>query len=267
MKTVVGQVRGVDENLRFTGTAEPTSLGQQSSDIWVAYLNSLPREFPPGEEDGSAPVLHLIGKSDMWLELRRKEPGEILWLSMKDGEQDYRVTEMQAIERIRLFVRYWGEETELTGEIRLPPDVRARIALEESAKDEIRRQRVDQAPKQVAFGMRASRILPFKTYELTVDREAGNITERSLGRPKEICRLEDVRESDVRGYEKGDASGRHFRVVVSHGESSTEKQLGRSGWTLEEAVRIAETVNDAVDVPESRRKFLRYRREQKKDQP
>ncbi|MHC4473018.1 MAG: hypothetical protein ACYS99_18875 [Planctomycetota bacterium] len=262
MKTVEGVVRGVDDNLHFTGSAEERRLDRMSGDLWVAYMLSLPREFPPVEEGATPPTLELRGKSGMWLRLSRREPGDIFWLSMKDGEQDHRVAELQAAERVRLFVRYWGEETELTGEFRLPPEMLARIAQEEKAKDETRRRRFAKSSVRAVFGKRTSKLLPFKNYELIVDGVEGIISERRFGKPHEVLRLDDVREADVTGFRSGDPSGRDFRVVVALGEEKEKQEIGHGGWPMRKAILIAEAVNDAIDLSESRRKFLRYRREQ-----
>ena len=130
----------------------------------------------------------------------------------------------------------------------------------ELAVDERRRERLADAPPREVFARRRSRLLPFLVRELVVDREERAVYERRFGRLREIRSLEGVLEADVRGFSIGDPQAPRFRVVVRFGEAREERDLGSEEWPMRTAIRIAESVNDALDLPESRRKFLRYRR-------
>lgn len=235
MKTVSASLRG---------PGGPRDLGSLHADAGVRHLLGLRHDHGHRE----APLLRLDGHGGMWLELELAEQGFIL--SMKDGEQRLPVDEMHAANRVRLFVEHYGDDTELTSEVRLPPEVRERIRKQEQALDRKRRERMATAPERAVFRRRKL----IRSHEIVVDRGAGAIIERAGRRGREICRLAEVAAADVE-REKGGA----WRVTVRIGEEG-ESPLGGGSWSEEDAVRIAEAVNDAIDLSEGRRKFLRYRR-------
>jgi len=254
MKTVSGILTGVDRSLAATGRDEPIELGRVDADVCVRHLLGLPgRES--AEEDDCAPSLSLRGRRGMWLTLIRKDPGRILRLTMKDGEQDHRIDEIQATGRVRLFVEHWGEETELTEEIRLPPEVREMIAARERSIDEARRIRTADGPPRIVFRRRRGLLL--RKHEFVVDRENGVVTQRTGSSGEPVGALSAIRSADVRGL-AGD--GPWLEIVLETEGGEERRRIGEGVWDPADLIRMAEAVNDSIDLPESRRKVLRYRR-------
>ena len=192
----------------------------------------------------------------MRLELCRRMPGRTFHLTMKDGEQNVAIDEMQAVYRVRLFVDHHGEETEHTEEFRLPPEVRRVIRDREEVLDAERHRRLErEAPRRV-FRKRGSFFGLLKGYALVVDRKANTVFEERRGKDQEILDLDQVYRADVVGM--GGAG--ECRVVVELRDGTENHPLGRVPWSEEDAVSIAEAVNDAIDLSESLRKLLQYRR-------
>lgn len=153
MKTVSASLRAVDDNLRFAADAAVRPLGPVHADALVRYVFGLPHDVPAevAADPDRAPGLFLEGRHGQWLRLVRREKGSDLRLSVKDGETDLLLPEIQAVYRVRSFVEHWGEDTELTAEIRLPPEAREMIADRERTEDETRRRRMAEAAPRDVF--------------------------------------------------------------------------------------------------------------------
>jgi hypothetical protein len=300
MKTVVGTVRGLDGNLSFTGSPDTRELGRMHADKGVRYLLGMPREVPPLEGDACPPTFKLEGRRGMWIELVRRESGQTLYLTMKDGEQDLPMDEMQAAYRVRLFIEHWGEETDLTSEIRLSPEARKELLDKERALDEERRLRLEDAPVRsefekrthlvhsvlallvaaglavvlvvllglqpaqiaaaaalVVLGLLTALVLFLRRQSVVIDREGGNVLEKSPGTKKKAHPLAEIVQADLGRPKEG--RGSDLCHVLLRSEEGA-KSLGTASWSREEAAEIAEAINDAIELPESKRKFLRYRR-------
>jgi hypothetical protein len=98
--------------------------------------------------------------------------------------------------------------------------------------------------------------LYFRGCELAVDRRAGLVTERVLGRWREICPLAALKQADVE--EAG--AGRGIVLLAIEGVDR-EQEAGGGPWPIGTARAIAECLNDCIGLPEERRGRLRYRRE------
>jgi len=157
MKTAQGMLLALNEHLEFTTATEPHPLGRLHVDSAVRYLLGIPRTLPAAEEVAADPVspgMRLEGLDGMWIEFLRRTPGRNFSLSMMDGERDQVVEEMQAVNRLRLFIEHWGEETDLTSEIRLSPEQRRQIVDMERVRDAARRERLADGDQQVVFKKR-----------------------------------------------------------------------------------------------------------------
>jgi hypothetical protein len=299
MKTVEGALRALNDHFEYTGSEEPFPIGRLHADAAVRYLLGIPSELPAEAPVDRPPGILLEGREGMWLDLTRTESGRSFLLSMKDGETDRSTAEMQAVNRVRLFVEHWGEETDLTHEIRLSPEARRKILGRENALDAERRKRMAEGPQQVVFGKRvyqlasvlvflgtaalagvlvlalgtkgvpvaaaaaivalgslAALCLLFKTYRVEVDRRAGLIRVATLNGQHEIGRLEEIRQADVTRLEGNSALCQVTLLLAGEGK----RTVGHRLWNAKDAAEIADAVNDAIDLPESERKFLAYRR-------
>jgi hypothetical protein len=177
-------------------------------------------------------------------------------MTVTDGEQDHPIDEMQAVYRTRLFVEHHGEDTEYTAEIRLPPEVRAKIRDHEEDLDEARRRRLRTEALRRVFRKRGSILKLFRGYTLVVDRKQDAVFELRRGRDHLLFKLEDVYRADVEGIgERPDC-----RVVVELTDGTEDHPVGKVHWSEGDAVEIAEAINDGIDLSESLRKLLRYRR-------
>ncbi len=286
MKTVKAELRGCDRDLGASPGAEPLPLGRANSEVCARYLLGLPRT-----EDGSASLV-LTGRDGMWLTFSRRDAGGIVRLSMKDGETDYRLPEIAAVERIRLFVAHHGEETELTEEFRLPEEMRRRIAARESRIDEERKARLAGAAPRRSFVFRPYRaaglasgvvglvvgagaavllswfgtagwviagglagtgvalglILAFRSREVVVDRRRGVLEIPGGEAPIALASIESADADE------------HGNVLIGPRPEAGRRVLRLRCPSPSEAAALAEAVNDAVGLPEGRRKLLRYRR-------
>lgn len=257
MKTVIGFIKGVEEHLRYTGRNETVELGEVHADRCVRYLLGLPRVKTPEDGNACPPTFRLEGRRGMWMEFVRPDSSPNYLLSMMNGETDLLVDEMQAVYRARLFIEHHGEETHHTMEIRLPPELRAEIRRRNAEIDSGRKKKLESAAPRVCFVQRASAFKLFKKYELIVDRKAGEILEQRGGKTDGLFRLKELELADVEGLGK---DGRNCRVLVDVAEGRDGRPLGSAFWTEQEAIDIAEAINDAIDLPERRRRLLHYRR-------
>ena len=306
MKTALGSLLALDEHLKFTSEQESRQVGRLHTDAAVRYLLGIPRELPESGPDPVSPGLRLEGHSGMWLEIVRRSPGRSFSLSMKDGEVDQGIDEMSAVTRVRLFIEHWGEETDLTSEIRLSPEQRRMIVDGERARDEERRQRMADGPGRVVFqkrvymapcllifaataglsgalvlllglqgvpGAAAAALLAlgslgglwllFKSYRVEVDRSAGLVRVVAIDGASVVGELAEFQHADVRKLPKNQA--RVGVYVLTH--DGRKLGVGSRAWSTEDAGKIAEAVNDALDVQEVDRKFLAYRRQYGRGQP
>jgi hypothetical protein len=320
MKTVDASLFGLNEHLELTGADGPTPMGRVHVDAAVRYLLRIPTlpdgdsspapegaASPPGDaaEAGgtgpaAAPGCRLEGRDGMWIELRRGGKGRAFRLSMKDGEQNRPIDEMQAANRVRMFIEHWGEETDLTAEIRLSPEQRRRLADLERARDDARRQRVAEG-NQVVFRKRVYQVpcllfmagaagLSVALYFLLgpegvgVTSAAAVLALGSLGALWLLFRQYRVEVDHAIGIlrvvafdgatyvgeldefrhadvrEIAEKEGALGVFVTPH--EGAPVPVGRRAWPASDAVAIAEAVNDALDVVEADRKFLAYRRHQ-----
>jgi len=193
----------------------------------------------------------------MTMEFRRLKPGRMLRMTVTNGEQDLSIDEMQAVYRVRLFVEHHGEETEHTAEVRLSPEIRQAIMEKEERLDEERHRRLMRESHRRMFRRRGL----FKSYALAVDRRANAVFEVRRGKDIEILDLDQVYRADVADIEEPGGC----RVVVELKDGTEDHPVGRISWPQADAVKLAEALNDAIDLPESLRKLLRYRRSEEGD--
>lgn len=298
MKTVAGAYRGLDDSMTPTGSPDRTDLGRLHDDAAVSRLLGMPRAVAADLDPAAHPALVLTGRSGVALEFRRGPGRKELLLTVTGGETDLPVDDIQATYRIRAFVDFWGEETELTDEIRLPPEARAALANRERHLDERREAGLaGAAPRTVfrqpprlrpplflvlagiAFGLSAL-VSPGPVLatgivalllilvggglgiaslvtrpEIVVDRSEGRVRGRHAGRRGDGLPIDDMEEADVEVLDDGKA-----RVFVRLRADGGVRTLDSGAWSAEQAGRIAEAINDAVRLPEARRKLLMYRR-------
>ncbi len=299
MKTAEGSLLAMNEHMETISVTEPHSVGRLHTDAAVRYLLGIPRELPETGSDPCFPGLRLDGNDGMWIEILRREPGRIFSLSMKDGEVDLCTDEMMAVSRVRLFIEHWGTETDLTGEIRLSPEMRRQIANGELARDAERRQRMADGPSRVVFKKRVYMVPCLVTFAATAAlagilllvlgtrgvpgaAAAALLALGSLGSlwllfkryRMEIDRSAGIIEvvafdgaslvgelDEIQHADVRRRSKSRRRVAVFVMTQDGEKlSVGSRTWSPEDAEEIAEAINDALDLPEVDRKFLAYRR-------
>jgi hypothetical protein len=298
MKTVEGAYLGLDESMQPTGTTEERDLGRLHEDAAVSHLMGMPRSIS-GELDPSLlPRLRLKGRGDVFLTLARSAKAEEFLLTVTGGETDLPVADIQATYRVRAFVEYWGEETELTEEIRLSPEAREALANQEHQLDARREECLQSAAPRTIFRqrprLRPALLIAFGgiAFGLSALVSPGPAAATGavalalillggvlgilslLGRQElEVDRDAGVlregrgnRRSDLHRLSEVEQSdvdpkpGGRAHVLVRLGDDRGTRVLGSSLWPVDQAERIAEAVNDAVRLPESQRKLLQYRR-------
>ena len=110
--------------------------------------------------------------------------------------------------RIRDFVEHWGVDTELTAEIRLPPELREAIADHERIEDETRRRRMREAPIRDVFTQRpwsgaAFVVLAVTILSLLVTSVTGLDQGQRLGEVDRVAREPDEICDAVRRHAVG----------------------------------------------------------------
>lgn len=299
MKTVAVTVRGLDAGFAADGSAEERDLGRLPGDAIVRQLLAIPRELPPAAA-AAPPALALVADSGEKMEFRRAESGPLFRLTVTGGETDQPIEELQAAYRVRAFIEHYGEDNELTSEMRLPPEVRAAIKETEASADEQRKKRSASAPPvtsfrktaprgpalavagagvligaSVAFAMGPSRSmqivsaipvvvgLAFAVWLMTRVNEILLDRTARVIRERAYGRLDDVCGFDeVKFADTFPSSYVESRVLLHMEDRKVD--LGRGVWFNSQAARLAECVNDCILLPEAKRKHLRYRRETKR---
>ncbi len=316
MKTAQGLLLALNEHLEFTAATEPHSVGRLHVDSAVRYLLGIPRTLPDEDpidarsadlREGAAPILpgiRLEGRDGRWIEFIRRTPGRNFSLSMMEGEQDQTIDEMQAVSRLRLFIEHWGEETQLTSEIRLSPEQRRKIADLERTRDTARRERRADGDLSVIFRKRVYILLGVLFVVAVCSLAAplnfligpGGVAGAAAAAMVALGALGGLWLLFKTYRVEVDRRAGFLRVIAIDGAAPVgeldelkhadvtelpkkrsrhsvfvmthrgEKfTVGSRAWTAGDAEELANAVNDALDLPEADRKFLAYRRNKWRD--